>query len=52
MRTLRDIYVDLIHMESSKRQDLLSKLGAWGPWKMTEWQGRSTEGERENRTAQ
>ena len=32
MRTLRETYIDLIYMGSRKRQDLLSKLGAWGPW--------------------
>ena len=32
MRTLRDTYIDLIYMGSRKRQALLSKLGAWGPW--------------------
>ena len=33
MRTLRETYIDLIYweMESRKRQDLLSKLGAWAP---------------------
>ena len=31
MRTLRETYIDLIYTESRKRQDLLSKLGAWGP---------------------
>ena len=30
MRTLRETYMDLIYMGSRKRQDLLSKLGAWG----------------------
>lgn len=30
MRTLREISIDLIYMESRNRQDLLSKLGAWG----------------------
>ena len=29
--TKRDLH-DLIHMGNRKRQDLLSKLGAWGPW--------------------
>ena len=32
MRTLRETYIDLIYMGSRKRQDLLSKLEAWGPW--------------------
>ena len=27
-----ETYVDLIYMGSRKRQDLLSKLGAWGSW--------------------
>ena len=30
--TIRETYIDLIYMRSRKRQDLLSKLGAWGPW--------------------
>ena len=34
LRTLRETYIDLStwEEESRKRQDLLSKLGAWGPW--------------------
>ena len=28
--------MDLIYMGSRKRQDLLSKLGTWGPWGRTE----------------
>ena len=36
MRTLRETCIDLTYMESRKRQDLLSKLGAWGPWERTE----------------
>ena len=32
MRTLRETHIDLIDMGSRKRQDLLSKLGTWGPW--------------------
>ena len=36
MRTLRETYKDLIYMESRKRQDLLSKTGAWGPWQRVE----------------
>ena len=31
MKTLRETYIDLIYMGSRKKQDLLSKLGAWGP---------------------
>ena len=32
MSTLRETFIDLIYMGSRKRQDLLSKLGAWGSW--------------------
>ena len=35
--------MDLICMESRKRQDFLSKLGAWGTWGMVEG-GRRTAG--------
>ena len=28
-------------MGSRKRQDLLSKLGAWGPWERVEGEGRA-----------
>ena len=34
--TLRETYMDLIYMGSRKRKDLLSKLGAWGPWEKVE----------------
>ena len=34
-------------MGSRKRQDLLSKLGAWGPWERVEGEGRGREGSRE-----
>ena len=34
--TLRETYMNLIYMESRKRQDRLSKLGAWGPWESVE----------------
>ena len=40
--------MDLISMGSRKRQDLLSKLGAWGPWEEVEREGRGREGSREN----
>ena len=39
MKTLRETYIDLIYMENRKRQYLMSKLGAWGPWERVEWQG-------------
>ena len=39
MRTLRETYMDLIYMGSRKRQDLLGKLGAWGPWERVEERG-------------
>ena len=42
----RDI-IGLIYMGSSKRQDLLSKLGAWGPWKRVEVQGKAREGSKQ-----
>ena len=45
MRTLRDTYINLIYMGIRKRQDLLSKLGAWGPWGRVEW-GRGEAGRR------
>ena len=36
MKTLRETYIDIIYMGSRKRQNLLSKLGAWGPWDRSE----------------
>lgn len=33
MGTLKETYMDLIYTGSRKRQDLLIKSGAWGPWK-------------------
>ena len=47
MRTLRETYIDLIYTGSRKRQDLLSKLGAWGPWETVEREGIDREGSRE-----
>ena len=44
MRTLRETYMVLIYMGSRKRQDLLSKLGPWGPWERVEREGRGREG--------
>ena len=44
MRTLRETYLDLIYIVSRKRQDLLSKLGAWGPWQRIEREGRGRKG--------
>ena len=41
-------YIDLIYMESRKRQDLPNKLGAWGPWGRIEEEGRGKAGSREN----
>ena len=32
MRTLNKTYMGLIYLDIRKRQDLLSKLGAWRPW--------------------
>ena len=37
----------LICMGSRKRQDHLSKLGAWGPWEKFEGEGKEEEGIRE-----
>ena len=48
MRTLRETYIDLIYMGSRRRHDLLSKLGAWGPWERVEGKVRGREGKREN----
>ena len=52
MRTLRETYIDLIYMGNRKRQDLLSKLGAWGPWERVEEERRGREGSREKCKAQ
>ena len=41
----REVYIDLIYMGSRKRQDLLSKLGAWGPWERVEGEGNVRKGE-------
>ena len=43
MRTLRETYMDLIYMGSRKKQNLLSKLGAWGPWERVEGGGGEAE---------
>ena len=44
--------MDVIYMGSRKRQDLLSKFGAWGSWERAkrEWEGR--EGSEEKCIAQ
>ena len=52
MRTLRETYMDLTYMRSRKRQDLLSELGAWGPWERVEGEERGREGSREKCGAQ
>ena len=44
MRTLRETYMDLIYMGSRKRQDILSKFGAWRPWGRVEEEGKDREG--------
>ena len=36
--------IDVIYMGSRKRQDLLSKLGAWGPWERVEGKGKTGRG--------
>ena len=48
MRTLRETYMDLIYMVRRKRQDLLRKLGAWGPWERVEGEGKGRERSRKN----
>ena len=41
--------MDLIYMENRKRQDLLSKLGAWGPWgRIERWRGEKGRGAEKN----
>ena len=47
MRTLRETYIDLIYMGSKKRQDLLSKLGSWGPSGRVEGEEERQGGEQE-----
>ena len=44
--------MDLIYMGSRKRQDLLSKLGAWGLCEKVEGVGRGKEGSGEKYVAQ
>ena len=44
MRTLRETYMDLIYMGRRKREDLLSKLGAWGPWETVKRKGEEGRG--------
>ena len=36
--------MDLIYMGRRKRQDLLSKLGAWGLWERVDGEGRGRQG--------
>ena len=49
MRALREAYIYLIYMGSRKRQDLPSKLGAWGPWgKVEGWRGEAGKGTEKN----
>ena len=38
--------MDLIYMQSRKRQDLLSKLGAWRPWERVKREQRGRKGSR------
>ena len=52
MKTLRETYMELIYMGSRKRQDLLSKQEAWGPWERVEGEGRGRKGSREKCRAQ
>ena len=52
MRALRETYIDLIYIGSRKRQNLLSKLGAWEPWERAEGEGRGREGRKEKCRAQ
>ena len=44
--------MDLIYIGITKRQNLLSKFGAWGPWERVEGKGRVREGSREKCRAQ
>ena len=48
----RDTHGSNLHKGSRKRQDLLSKLGACGPWERIEWEGRGREESREKCRAQ
>ena len=48
MRTLRKTYMDLIYMGNRKRQDFLSKLGAWKSWERIKGEERGKERSREN----
>ena len=48
MSTLRETYIDPIYIGSRKRQDLLSKFGAWGPWERVEGERRGREGTEKN----
>ena len=52
MQTLRETYLDLIYKGSRKRQDLLSKSGAWGPWERVEGERRGRERSGEKYIAQ
>ena len=52
MSTLRETNMDLIYVESKRRQVLLSKFGAWGPWERVEGEGRGRDGSREKCIAQ
>ena len=52
MRTLREMYVDLINMGSRKRQDLLNKFGEWGSWERVEADVGRKKGSREKYIAQ
>lgn len=47
MRNLRETYIDLISMSSRKIQNLLSALGARGPWERIEGEGKGREGKRD-----
>ena len=47
MWILRETYIDLIYIGSRKRQDLLSKLGAWEFGERVEEERRDREGSRE-----
>ena len=42
-RKQRETYMDLMYMGKIKREALLSKLGAWGPWERVEGEGRGRE---------
>ena len=49
MRAQRETYIDLNYVEHRKRQDLLSKFGAWGFWERVEMEGKFRQGEEQRK---